>query len=203
MNFPPLLGNSRDKISAISVDGVMGYPAKKRQPAARAPNPMASFPWISLMLKGFLLIESQTPDDDSQVWTMGITKVTTSAFFGGHYNWDVFFVIKRQYFGWTELHTNVASLTPVRINKYFTTRTFLNGMSRRIRMGQLFFKSHKIPLQQRIPVWKLGILYFQPGKNQSDIQACKDSKYYLRCMVIILRQPSKFRRVENHRIHLL
>jgi hypothetical protein len=45
MKTPPTLGNSWASTSAISVDGVIGYPAKKRHPAARAPRAQASFPW--------------------------------------------------------------------------------------------------------------------------------------------------------------
>src|SRR3990170_2180239 len=55
---PPTRGRLRASNSAISVDGVIGYPAKKRHPAARAPNPQASFPcisngWLALYIRNF------------------------------------------------------------------------------------------------------------------------------------------------------
>ncbi len=34
----------------ISELGVMGYPAKKRTPASRAPRAHARFPWMSMLL---------------------------------------------------------------------------------------------------------------------------------------------------------
>jgi hypothetical protein len=45
--IPWYLGRSRDIISVISEAGVIGYPAKKRQPAAMAPRAQASFPWMT------------------------------------------------------------------------------------------------------------------------------------------------------------
>src|SRR3990172_5780990 len=44
MNVPPMKGKRRDTRSTTSVDGVMGYPATKRQPAAIAPSPHAKSP---------------------------------------------------------------------------------------------------------------------------------------------------------------
>jgi hypothetical protein len=41
---PRTLGRSRDINSVISEAGVIGYPAKKRHPAAMAPRVQASFP---------------------------------------------------------------------------------------------------------------------------------------------------------------
>src|SRR5450759_342887 len=46
-NTPSTSGNWRASRSAISDDGVIGYPAKKRQPAAIAPNAQAWLPEIS------------------------------------------------------------------------------------------------------------------------------------------------------------
>ena len=43
---PPTCGRRSALCSAISVDGVMGYPAKKRIPAAMAPSTAASLPCI-------------------------------------------------------------------------------------------------------------------------------------------------------------
>ncbi len=47
-NVPPTAGSARAMCSAISDDGVIGYPAKNRQPAASAPSAHAWFPWMSL-----------------------------------------------------------------------------------------------------------------------------------------------------------
>jgi hypothetical protein len=44
MAIPPTCGSLFDRCSAISLDGVIGYPAKNRQPAAIAPSAHASFP---------------------------------------------------------------------------------------------------------------------------------------------------------------
>ena len=46
MKWPSTWGRRRDSTSAISVEGVMGYPAKKRAPAAIAPSATASLPSI-------------------------------------------------------------------------------------------------------------------------------------------------------------
>src|SRR5450756_962620 len=46
MNIPPICGMRLAMISAISEDGVIGYPAKKRTPAAIAPSATASLPCI-------------------------------------------------------------------------------------------------------------------------------------------------------------
>jgi len=56
MNVPPIFGRRIDIPSAISVAGVMGYPAKKRQPAAMAPSTTASFPWMRTSFAAFVLI---------------------------------------------------------------------------------------------------------------------------------------------------
>src|SRR5476651_1933242 len=48
-NTPSTSGNRRTNRSAISDDGVIGYPAKNRQPAAIAPNAQAWLPEISFM----------------------------------------------------------------------------------------------------------------------------------------------------------
>ncbi len=44
MNVPPTSGSRPEICSAISVAGVMGYPPKKRQPAASAPSAQATSP---------------------------------------------------------------------------------------------------------------------------------------------------------------
>ena len=44
MNVPPIMGKRRAILSTTSVDGVIGYPATKRQPAAIAPSPAAKSP---------------------------------------------------------------------------------------------------------------------------------------------------------------
>src|SRR3974390_3336890 len=44
MNEPPTVGTREAKRSTTSVDGVMGYPAAKRAPAARAPSQQAWSP---------------------------------------------------------------------------------------------------------------------------------------------------------------
>ena len=46
MHIPCTWGSRLASRSAISVAGVMGYPAKKRQPAAMAPSAQASSPLI-------------------------------------------------------------------------------------------------------------------------------------------------------------
>src|SRR3990170_2627326 len=51
MNLPPLRGRFLAKYSAISVEGVIGYPAKKLAPATKAPSAQASFPWRILALQ--------------------------------------------------------------------------------------------------------------------------------------------------------
>jgi hypothetical protein len=44
MNLPPTCGSRSAHLSAISVDGVIGYPEKNRIPAAIAPSTTASLP---------------------------------------------------------------------------------------------------------------------------------------------------------------
>jgi hypothetical protein len=59
INFPPTLGNSRAIYSAISVEGVIGYPAKNLTPAAIAPAPQASLPNIkALWDAAFIMTQS-------------------------------------------------------------------------------------------------------------------------------------------------
>jgi hypothetical protein len=66
--MPPFLGSCRDMCSASSLAGVIGYPAKKRQPAVMAASAHASFPcqkrvcvwfdffsWVCPLVVGFLL----------------------------------------------------------------------------------------------------------------------------------------------------
>jgi hypothetical protein len=69
MKTPSTAGSLYDITSLISVAGVMGYPAKKRQPAASAPSTMASLPckrsWrpgglFAVKLGPLFLIERQT-----------------------------------------------------------------------------------------------------------------------------------------------
>jgi len=45
INMPPTSGNLLEMCSAISLAGVIGYPAKNRQPAAIAPSAIAMFPY--------------------------------------------------------------------------------------------------------------------------------------------------------------
>lgn len=44
MNIPPTCGKRCERRSGISLEGDMGYPAKKRQPAVMAPSTQASLP---------------------------------------------------------------------------------------------------------------------------------------------------------------
>ena len=44
-NVPPISGNLREICSAISLAGVIGYPAKNRQPAAIAASAIAMLPY--------------------------------------------------------------------------------------------------------------------------------------------------------------
>ncbi len=46
MKRPPTMGNLRERNSAISEEGVMGYPPKNLHPAATAPSAHASLPCI-------------------------------------------------------------------------------------------------------------------------------------------------------------
>jgi len=66
---PPTAGSLYDITSLISVAGVIGYPAKNRQPAASAPSTMASLPcrrsWrpgglFAVKLGPLFLVERQT-----------------------------------------------------------------------------------------------------------------------------------------------
>ena len=50
MNAPPDLGIRSAMTSATSVAGVMGYPAKKEQPANKAPSTQAWLPWMTMAL---------------------------------------------------------------------------------------------------------------------------------------------------------
>jgi hypothetical protein len=45
MNMPPISGNLLEMCSATSLAGVIGYPAKNRQPAAIAPSATATSPY--------------------------------------------------------------------------------------------------------------------------------------------------------------
>jgi hypothetical protein len=73
MNFAPFRGRRTDISSAISVEGVMGYPAKKSSPAYRAASTQASFPWTNVNLSpiSFLIIPApfvpRSPDPGTSV----------------------------------------------------------------------------------------------------------------------------------------
>jgi hypothetical protein len=56
MAIPPAFGSIFDNSSAISLEGVIGYPAKNRHPAANAASAHASFPCQKkVSLSGFFL----------------------------------------------------------------------------------------------------------------------------------------------------
>ena len=57
MKVPPTLGRRAAIRSATSVDGVIGYPAKKRHPAAIAPSAQAVFP----LRNSILSVNIQSP----------------------------------------------------------------------------------------------------------------------------------------------
>ncbi len=57
IKVPPTSGSLTERCSAISVAGVMGYPPKKRHPAARAPSAHATSPVIKyspVFIAGFI-----------------------------------------------------------------------------------------------------------------------------------------------------
>jgi len=55
MAMPPILGSFRARCSAISVAGVMGYPAKNLHPAVMAASAQAWFPCQKWILVKFCL----------------------------------------------------------------------------------------------------------------------------------------------------
>ena len=61
MNFPPRRGSLYASNSAISVEGVMGYPAKNSRPAYRAASTQVSFPCTNRSR----LLRASTPQTSS------------------------------------------------------------------------------------------------------------------------------------------
>ena len=78
---------------------------------------------------------SQAPDDDSQVWTVGITKVTAGAFFWGYHNGDMPVFVEGQYLGWTKFDTEVTAFTPLGIDEHLSARCFSCPADRDTRDG--------------------------------------------------------------------
>ncbi len=59
--IPPWPGSTAEHISAISVEGHIGYPAKNLAPATTAARTQASFPWRNLRLIELMTGSPQLP----------------------------------------------------------------------------------------------------------------------------------------------
>src|SRR4030042_3132544 len=113
MNFPPFRGRRTDISSAISVEGVIGYPAKKSSPAYRAASTQASFPWtkvnlppMSLLLRLYL---------DCQIRAPQFAQFAANAILRPGRHHLIVFIQFQNLLG-TKMHTNPAPLAPVAID---------------------------------------------------------------------------------------
>src|SRR3989337_518651 len=84
MNLPPLRGRFLAKYSAISVEGVIGYPAKKLAPATKAPSAQASFPWRILAFLFCSILNPQDFQDFSSLASFGLTVMAKSGHLNSH-----------------------------------------------------------------------------------------------------------------------
>src|SRR5689334_10951289 len=92
MNIPPTVGTREAKRSTTSVEGVMGYPAAKRAPAARAPSQQAwspSMKWVpvrtprgSAFIAHRLRGRSRFHAIDGEVRAIHATEVASAALLG-------------------------------------------------------------------------------------------------------------------------
>src|SRR5579884_2012188 len=117
MKMPPTSGTRLAKRSTTSVDGVMGYPAANRAPAARAPSQQAWSPSrkctpVRTPLGSGCMAESE----DSEVRAIEPAEVATAAFIGGNDVWRVVTLGvegggKGEDVGGAELHAEATALT--------------------------------------------------------------------------------------------
>src|SRR5579871_3874615 len=116
MKVPPTVGMRAAKRSTTSVEGVIGYPAANRAPAARAPSQQAWSPSrkcapVSTPFGSACMTHSV----DREIRTIEPAKVATAAFLGSY---DVRWVIslgvesrgERKHACRAELHTKAATL---------------------------------------------------------------------------------------------
>src|SRR5699024_10744932 len=92
--------------SAISVDGVMGYPAKNFIPALKAPATHASFPCINLTVIFLILLNI-----NCKIRTSHFTQFTIDTFLKVLYSNDLLFHF--QHIFWTCGNANTTSFAPV------------------------------------------------------------------------------------------
>src|SRR4051795_5914607 len=84
MKRPPTVGILHAKRSTTSVEGVMGYPALNRAPAARVPSQQAWSPsrkWTPVRTP--LGSACMSCSEDGEVGTIHSTEVAAGAFFAG------------------------------------------------------------------------------------------------------------------------
>src|ERR1700757_2457989 len=86
MKMPPTVGILHAKRSTTSVDGVMGYPAANRAPAARVPSQQAWSPsrkWTPVRTP--LGSACMARSEDSEVGTVHPAEVAPATFLRGDY----------------------------------------------------------------------------------------------------------------------
>src|SRR4030042_2000931 len=113
MNFPPRWGRRTDINSAISVEGVIGYPAKKSSPAYSAASTQASFPWtnstlppISILLRQYL---------DRQIRAPQFAQLAANAILRPCRH-HLVLIVQFQHLLGAKMHANPAPLAPVAID---------------------------------------------------------------------------------------
>src|SRR6266568_99459 len=85
MKMPPTVGILHAKRSTTSVDGVMGYPAANRAPAARVPSQQAWSPsrkWTPVRTP--LGSACMPCSEDGEIRTVHSAEVAAAAFIGGY-----------------------------------------------------------------------------------------------------------------------
>src|SRR5579864_4767575 len=122
MNMPPTVGTREAKRSTTSVEGVIGYPAAKRAPAASAPSQQAWSPSMkcvpvrtprgSAFMCG-LLGRGNFGGIDCEVGAIHAAEVAAAALLRLYYMWRVIALGvecggKRKDFGRTKLHAKAA-----------------------------------------------------------------------------------------------
>jgi hypothetical protein len=109
---PPTWGSLFAKSSATSVEGVMGYPAKNRAPAAIAPSAQAWLPCINIALAIICSSYLLSYYKDGVIWTAKFTlpALDTVTFTS---NFDLADLIQLEYFFGTKFNTNPAAFTAI------------------------------------------------------------------------------------------
>ncbi len=128
MKTPPALGSCQDICSMISVAGVIGYPAKKRQPARSAPLTQASFPCKRIC--SFLLFFFIPRHHYGKIGTSYLTPVASLTLFGVFHKGVAIFPCTQNIMG-TKGNTDAAFLASALIDSHTVLHSSKHGLSQK------------------------------------------------------------------------